>query len=325
MRTVRMPAADTGNVRLWLSRPAVRRTLPVLVSLAAFAYLFSIVDLSALGTALHDVPPQAWLGAVALCSASLSGGVVRWWLLFLAFGAQNQPRLRVLARHYARGFFYNTYLPGGLAGDVVRGLATQRAFAPGSAGGLATVVVERVIGLSVLLGLVAVAALLHPRLGLAHLQARALWVFALGLALVLGIASLGRLAPVLPFAWLRSVFARLPVPTAYTPLVLSWLVSLVCQIAPALAGHVLLSSIHAPPSIFDSLAIVPVAGATAFFPFSVGGAGIRETVFVQLYSQVGVAAQASLAAALGMWATQAFIAGLCGLYMLFEARATEAV
>jgi len=311
------------SVADWFKRPAVRRTLPVLLSLAAFVYLFSIVDVKALAGAVRAVSPQAWLSAIALCTASLAGGVVRWWLLFLAFGAENQPRLIALARHYARGFFYNTYLPGGLTGDVVRGLATQRAFAPGSAGGFATVLVERLIGLSVLLGLVAAATLLHPRLGLARFQTRALWVFALGLGLVLGIASLGRLGPRLPVERLRRLFARLPVPHAYTPLVLSWLVSVVCQVAPALAGHVLLAAIHAPPSLFDSLAIVPVASAAAFLPFSVGGAGIRETVFVQLYSQVGVPPQASLAAALCMWAAQAFIAGVCGLFVLFEPRAPQ--
>jgi uncharacterized membrane protein YbhN (UPF0104 family) len=304
----------------WFARPVVRRTLPALLSLAAFAYLFSIVDMAALAAALRGVSPQAWLSALLLCTASLAGGVVRWWLLFLAFGAEHQPRLAALAKHYAKGFFYNTYLPGGLTGDVVRGLATQRAFAPGSAGGFATVLVERLIGLSVLLGLVAAATLLHPRLGLARFQTRALWVFALGLALVLGIASLGRLARVVPGQRLRTLLARLPVPHAYTPLVLAWLVSVICQVAPALAGHVLLSAIHAPPSLFDSLAIVPVASAAAFLPFSVAGAGIRETVFVKLYSQVGVPPQASLAAALCMWAAQALIAGVCGLYVLFETR-----
>lgn len=320
-----MSAADAGSTRRWFTRPLLRRTLPVLFSLAAFAYLFSIVDLEALGGALRAVSPQVWACALALCTLSLAGGVVRWWLLFVAFGAEHQPRLAALARHYARGFFYNTYLPGGLTGDVVRGLATQRAFAPGSAGGFATVLVERLIGLSVLLGLVAAATLLHPRLGLARFQTRALWVFALGLALVLSIASLGRLGRSLPVERLRTLFARLPEPHAYAPLALAWLVSIVCQVAPALAGHVLLRAIHAPPSLFDSLAIVPVASASAFLPFSVGGAGIRETVFVQLYSQVGVPPQASLAAALCLWAAQAMIAGVCGLYMMFEPREPEAV
>ena len=69
--------------------------------------------------------------------------------------------------------------------------------------------------------------------------------------------------------------------------------------------------------MLDALAIVPLASAEAFVPFSVSGAGVREAAFVELFSRVGVPAQASLAASLCMWATQALLAGLCGLYVLF--------
>src|SRR5262245_37980327 len=112
-----MNAADAGVLRQAFARPAVRRTLPVLLSLAAFAYLFSIVDVQALSAAVRGVPARAWLSAALLCFASLCAGAVRWWLLFRAFGAPNLPRFVELTRHYATGFFYNTYLPGGLSGD----------------------------------------------------------------------------------------------------------------------------------------------------------------------------------------------------------------
>jgi uncharacterized membrane protein YbhN (UPF0104 family) len=315
-----MTAAEVGALRQVLARPVARRTVPVLFSLAAFAYLFSIVDLKALSAAVRGVPLQTWLSAALLCAVSLSAGALRWWLLFRAFGATNPPRFSELSGHYATGFFYNTYLPGGLSGDVVRGLATQRAFAPGSAGGFATVVVERALGLSALLGLVAAATLLHPRLGLGQFQARALLVFGLGIVLVLSIASLGRIARFVPVERLRVWLSKVPVPQAFAPLLLAWLLSLICQIAPTFAGHMLLCAIHAPPSLFDSLAIVPIAGAAAFLPFTVSGAGFRETAFVQLYAQVGVPAQASAAAALCLWALQAFLAGLCGVYVLFRRR-----
>jgi uncharacterized membrane protein YbhN (UPF0104 family) len=290
------------------------------LSLAAFAYLFSIVDARALSAAVRDIGARAWLTALLLCAASLNSGVLRWWLLFHAFGAPQVPRYRQLTGHYATGFFYNTYLPGGVSGDVVRGLATQQAFGPGSAGGFATVVVDRALGLSALLGLVAAATLLHPRLGLERFQTRALAVFVLGIGLVLGIASLGRLARLLPVPRVRAWLSRVPAPHAYGPIVLGWIISVLSQIALTFAGHVLLCEIHAPPSVFDSLAIVPIASAAAFLPFSVSGAGFRETVFVQLYAQVGVPPQASLAAALCLWAVQAFLAGLCGVYVLLRRR-----
>jgi uncharacterized membrane protein YbhN (UPF0104 family) len=315
-----MSGAEAGATPRWIDRPLVRRGVPIALSLAAFVYLFSIVDVRALTAALSRVTLSAWIAAVVLGVISLSCGLVRWWLLFFAFGATNRPPLRELARHYARGCFYNAYLPGGVSGDVVRGMATQGAFAQGSAGGFATVLVERALGVSALLGLVAVATLLHPRLGFERYRIHVLVLFGLGIVAVVCLASFGMLARVVPTAWLRALLEKVPVPTAYGPLLLGWLLSWGCQITPAFAGHVLLSTIHAPPSLFDSLAIVPFATAAAFLPFSVSGAGIRETVFVQLYAQVGVPAQASLAAALCMWASTAFIAGLCGVYVLLTQR-----
>jgi uncharacterized membrane protein YbhN (UPF0104 family) len=319
-----MSAAEASALRRWLTRPVVRRVLPIALSLAAFAYLFSIVDVHALSEAMRRVTASAWISAVLLGATSTSCGLVRWWLLFFAFGATHRPRLRELARHYAMGNFYNTCLPGGVSGDVVRGLATQHAFPEGSAGGFATVLVERVLGVSALLGLVAAATLLHPRLGLERYKMHVLVVFGLGIVAVVCIASFGKLARFIPAQRLRALIEKVPVPTAYLPLLFAWLLSLGCQITPALAGHVLLSTIHAPPSIFDSLAIVPFATAAAFLPFSVSGAGIRETIFVQLYAQVGVPAQASLAAALCLWAAQVFFAGLCGVYALVAQSAGSA-
>lgn len=310
-----MTSAEAPSTARKTIAPALRRVLSVALSLAAFAYVFSIVDARALTAALRSVSAAAWIGASALCAGSLACGVLRWWLLFRAFGAVEPPRLAQLARHYAAGFFYNTYLPGGVSGDLVRGLATQRAFGAGSAGGFATVVVERALGLSALLGLVATATLAHPRLGLQRVQTQALVAFGAGILLAVGLSLFGLLAKIVPPV-LRHWLVKLPVPQAYAPLLWAWVLSVGSQLAPALGGHVLLSSIHAPGSLLDSLAIIPLANAAAFLPFSVSGAGIRETVFVELYGQLGVPPQAALAASLGLWAAQAFLAGVCGVYVL---------
>jgi len=301
----------------------VRRVLSIALTAGAFAYLFSIVNLRELWTALREVSLAAWSAALALSAASVSCGVVRWWLLFRAFGAPRPPPFHSLVRHYMTGLFYNTYLPGGVSGDVVRGLLTQRAFEPGSAGGFATVFFERVLGVCALLGLVACAMLLHPLPGTARLQKPLLLAFALGLCIAVGLFSFGRLSRVVPAALARQL-ARLPVPRAVSPLLLGLVLSFGSQLAPALCGHLLLSSIHQGVVLFDSLTIVPLSTAAAFLPFSVSGAGVRETLFVELYARVGVPAQAALAASLCLWAAQALLAGLGGLYVLLGDAARRA-
>lgn len=299
----------------WLSRPAVRRTLAIALTLGAFAYLLRIVNLRELWAAMRAVSLGAWCAALLLCAASLGCGALRWWLLFRAFGAPRPPALAELIRHYMTGMFYNTYLPGGVSGDVVRGMLTQRAFEPGSAGGFATVFFERVLGVCALLGIVATAMLLHPLPGTAGLRQPLLMAFAFGVCVVVGLLSFGRMTRLLPAALARQL-TRLPAPRALTPLLLALVLSLGCQLAPALCGHLLLSTIYSPVALLDSLGIVPLSTAAAFLPFSVSGAGVRETVFVQLYARVGVPAQASLAASLCLWVAQASVAALGGVYVL---------
>jgi glycosyltransferase 2 family protein len=295
-----------------------RRALQLAVTLGAFAYLYSIVDRHALLQAFGLVSPAAWAMAVLLTCASLSCGAFRWWLLFRAFGALRPPSLSRLGRQYLIGQFYNTYLPGGVTGDIVRGHAAQDAWPAGSAGGFASVLIERVLGLSALLGLTTLAIWLHPLPGSATLVVPAVVAFA---ALLLGawvLASFGRLSRFAPSAWLRRLLARVPVPSAWLPLMAALVVSFGCQLAPALCGHLLLRSIYPRVALLDSLAIVPLASASAFLPISVSGIGVRETVFVELYSRVGVPAQAALAASLAMWLAQAAVAAVGGIYVLLR-------
>jgi uncharacterized membrane protein YbhN (UPF0104 family) len=299
-----------------LADPALRRCLSVLLTLAAFAYLATIVARAELWRALCTVSPAAWLGAVALSAASVVCGVTRWWLLFRAFCAPRPPAYGTLARHYLTGLFYNTYLPGGSSGDLVRGLATRDAFEPGSAGAFAMVVLERALGLCALLGLVATALLTRPLPATAALRVPAWTAFTLAFAAVAGLSLSGRLSSLVP-ARLRSLWSRLPVPHRFRPLWLGLALSFGSQLAPALSGHVLLRSAYPGVALLDSLWIVPLAAASAFLPISVSGAGVRETIFVTLYARVGVPAQAAFAASLGLWAAQAALAGVGGLYNLW--------
>ncbi|HEX4351703.1 MAG TPA: lysylphosphatidylglycerol synthase domain-containing protein, partial [Polyangiales bacterium] len=109
---------------------------------------------------------------------------------------------------------------------------------------------------------------------------------------------------------------RLPVPTAWLPLWAALSASLITQLCPAFAGYVLIRSIDSAVSLPDALTIVPLASASAFLPISISGAGVRETLFVELFGLVGVPAQAALAASLSLWFAQAALAAIGGGYGL---------
>ena len=295
----------------------LRRGLQVAVTLGAFAYLSTRVEARELGRALGAIPIGVWCTALALTAFSLSCGVLRFGCLLRAFGAQQRPSLATLAKHYWIGFFYNTYLPGGVTGDVVRGMLVRRAWGPGSAGGFATVIVERALGLCALLSLVATASLLHPLAGVAPLWLPACGALAAALAATLALAFGRRLSGGLPGP-LRRLGERLPVPLSWLPLAAALALSLATQICPALCGYALVHALAPQAGLLDALVIVPLAAAAAFLPITISGAGVREAVFVELFGLVGVPAQAALAASLAMWMSQAALAALGGGWLLVD-------
>ncbi len=324
MATIREKSA----ARVAIRRRAWRFT-QVAVTLGAFLYLFygthngkRIVDLPSLIEALSRVPLSAFALAVCLTGAAYGLAVLRWHSLLVAFGAVALPPLSRLTRYYLIGAFYNTYLPGGLGGDVVRALASRSAFGErGTTSALASVFVERVVGLTALLLVTATATLVHPLPGTqtAWLPSWALGSIALLLssAVVLGLLLARRLSTIAPkpiAKWLE----RLPVPERWTPLFVTLPISVLCQLLPALAGYVLISALLPHASLLDSLVVVPLAMAATFLPITLSGAGVRETIFVSLYATVGVPSSLALAASLILWLAQATIAAIGGGLVLLR-------
>jgi len=289
------------------------------VTIGAFVYLLSIVDLHELGAALGRLSPVAMITAVALTALNIVVASFRWRVLLSAYGAPHRPSLLRLTRLYFVGFFYNTFLPGAVGGDVVRGVATREAFGTaGMASALTVVFVERVLGLSGLLLLSAIVFGLHP---MAHVSGIFGWAavgLAAAFATVVGIAAGRRLSGVLP-GFLGRLAASLPAIHSLGHFVLALGLSVGTQTLVALTGHVLISNLDSHVVVADSLVIVPVAAAAAYFPITVAGAGAREAAFVHLYSAIGVTRPIALAASLLLLGAQLVVAAGGGLLSLAPA------
>ena len=289
----------------------------IAVTLAALAYLAATIDFVALLRAFAAVPALVWAEAVVLYLLAVGLGARRWSILLRAFGATNIPPLGFLFRTYLVGTFYNTCLPGAVGGDLVRGIVSRLAFADGkAASGLATVFVERLMGMTALLLLASSATLWHPLGGVAHLP----WLAGLALAAVgatlVFLASARRLARVLPGPLGRLV-AQIPTPERYAPLVPVILLSLAIQACVALGGHLLVHAMSPSVSLVQSLAIIPLAAASAFLPFTLSGLGVREAAFVVLYGAVGVPKSIAVAGSLAMFSCHVSVALLGGVLTLF--------
>ena len=95
--------------------------------------------------------------------------------------------------------------------------------------------------------------------------------------------------------------------------------SLGTQVLTALAGWVLLAAL-APIDFGASLLIIPLAAATTFLPITVGGAGAREAVYVELCGQLfGTPEPQALAASLGLWLAHLAV-GAIGLVLQIAGR-----
>lgn len=288
-------------------------------TVAAVVYLVSRVDPADVLTAFQRLSPGAALLAISVVMLGLGCGMVRWRLLLRAYGAIDIPRWPRIAHLYLVGHFYNTYAPGGVGGDVIRGVAGRKAFGNldwmGATSGVAVVFIERVIGVSALLVLAAGAYLIRPIPGVENIGLWAgLGVLAAAAALV-GIAVAPWLARFLPER-LGTPLRALPRLFAAWPFFLSILLSIVIHFVNVIAGHAIIHSLEPSVTFPQSAVLMPLIAASAFFPLTVGGAGIREAAFAALYGFVGVPVASAYAASLSFWATQLITAALGGVINL---------
>jgi glycosyltransferase 2 family protein len=292
----------------------------VLGTVAALAWIATRVDLPSARDALARIAPSTFAIAIGLVAANVVAGAVRWRVLLGAYGATRIARLATLVRLYFIAFFYNTYLPGAVAGDVGRGVVTREAFeGEGATGALAVVLVERALGLFGLFALLAVGLVTTP----GAIDRRALWWWTVlgslgSFALVAAIPLARTLGPRLParLARIAAIAGKLPALRDGRAFVVAIALSIATQALVAAAGWVILAAL-APISLTASLLVVPLAAATTFLPITVGGAGAREAVYVWLCGSLfGMPRADALAASLGLWLAHLITGAAGGLWQL---------
>ena len=292
----------------------------IAITLAAVAYLASRVDPGEVVAAWRRLSVGAALFALATVFMGLGMGALRWRLLLRAYGAIDVPSGARLGHLYLVGHFYNTYAPGGVGGDVLRGIASRKAFGDVSwasaTTGIAVVFIERVLGVSALIAVAAGAYFVRPLPGLENVGLWAGLGLAAGVAAIGGIALAPRLAPRLPKK-LAEPLRALPRLYALWPFIGAIVASLIIHSLNVVAGHAIMHSLDPAVNLSESAVAMPLIGAAAFFPFTVGGAGIREAAFATLYGTVGVPEATAYAGSLSFWACQLISAGVGGVINLW--------
>ena len=290
----------------------------ILLSLAALALLFREVG----GQSILSALLNARLGLLLLAWALFMGGLVvrayRWRALLQGLGIH--PGFWTLLKLYLVGGFFNTFLPSGFGGDVVR--VVELAQEEERSASVGTVLVDRMTGL---LSLMAMGLVVLP-------FARDLvpwlrWTFLaisvgglIGGGLILEGRFLRRLTSSLPGG--LSLVGEGPLAQVYAAVTgagwravgIALLASTLFNVINVIVYWLCALAVGIEVGLPFFFIVVPLLSLTLLVPISVGGLGARDWVAQPLMASVAVSETQTAAWTLGVWAVAA-VAGLVGGFL----------
>jgi len=245
--------------------------------------------------AFRDVDPLGMSIALALASIGILGTSLRWWRLLRASGCP--MRLWPTVRLTYIGFFFNIVVPGLTGGDLVKAVMVARSHPERRAAAAMSVLVDRLLGVLVLVALGAAAVLVlgerfpYPRapiLGALAVGCAALLIYAN--PTLRRLTGFERLLARLPFAGtLRQIDDALVI-AARSPRELAWAgaFSLFNQCCVMGALIVLGRSFGEQGLEVANYVVVSALGnLISAVPLTPGGVGVTETAYGQLFELQG--------------------------------------
>ncbi len=324
-----MTCTARGVVAQWAVMSRHWKTVfKAVISLGLILFLLSQIDVQKLGQVLVHAH-GGWVAVtVVLFMLSILLRTLRWQVLVEAQGMQ--VGFWRLARWYYIGAFFNTLLPTGFGGDVVK--SVYLANDSGDAGAaVGTVVLDRFLGILVLLGMGALAAPFSRAEVNPWIQVVVVGMFLVSLA---GFWVLrqqawvrwvrGHVLNLLPRHWgeriagmksLRSLYDALQdydLPTLGRAVVMSLLFNLSWILINMTAGR----AVGIQASAWDYLVFTPLVSLALLLP-SIGGLGVRELSYVGLFTQLGNPPETAMAMSLVIYLATVVTGLLGGVFMLF--------
>ncbi|RUA15510.1 MAG: hypothetical protein DSY55_06150 [Clostridia bacterium] len=302
--------------------------LKVVISLGLILLLLSQTDVH---TLLHDVAnaDPRWLAAtIILFAVSILLRALRWQILVNA-RQMAIPLLR-LARWYYIGAFFNTLLPTGFGGDVAKSVYLARE-TEDAGGAVGTVILDRFLGILVLLGIGALAtpfsrtsinvwvqifvlaSFAVTLVGFWILRKRTWirWVHRQG-AILLPTSISHRIETM---SSLRSLYNALQ-DYNHATLARAIIISLIFNFLWILINITAGLALGVQSSAIDYLVFVPLVSLAMLLP-SIGGIGVRELSYVGLFTQVGVPAESAFAMSIVIYLATVLTGLIGGVLMLF--------
>lgn len=277
----------------------------VSVSLALLAYLLSTTDLEALYRRVRGGDTLLIAAAVALYAVILFLSTWRWRVLL---AAQGYPApLRQLSASYLVATFFNNFLPSSIGGDVIR-IRDGSRLTGSTTASLAIIAIDRILGFGALYALSVVAywnggpavrGLIGATpviVGLGIFFACVAYVFFRpGTARRIMAAS--RLTRI---EWIKERFETVQgaVHVYRERMAFVWVAfgaSVALQSIVVLYFWAIAHSLGIPLAFSACFMMVPLCMLVQAIPVSFNGWGIRESVFITYFRQVGLSRDSALA------------------------------
>lgn len=227
------------------------------------------------------------------------------WRGVLAAGGVGVSRYETLRLNLV-GTFIGNFLPGQGSGDLIKSAFLFGRFPGRRAFLMASVVYDRLLGLSAMLTLAGVGVLLlgwHDRDW--SLASGVGWLLLFSGGIVITLACLHRLQPLRNFfgkrlgkrfAGFSSELAELVKNRQL--LMRSFLLSMIFQLSWALSLWMMLRAVVEDAPLVPVFLAAPLSVLAASVPISLGGLGVREGAFSLLMQRFGVSAELATAGAL---------------------------
>lgn len=277
--------------------------LKTTVVLAVLAVVFSRIDLSQAWTRFQYLSWPFVVFALLFYTGCQFLICLRWRVVLLSTG--HVVPMSILLSSYFAGTFLNIFLPGALGGDVYRVYRITQQIKDSEVA-LVSVFIERFTGLAALsaialVGLPPVFSLVG-RWDIILLFMACVGMLVGGVMLIVSPRLLILAEPLLEkirLGRLAARFAKIQIllrkfAQDRQALATSMGLSLLLQISIVYYHYLVAQQLRIPISYLELLVFIPIIVVVTLLPISVGGLGLKEGLWVYLFSRIGLTAEQAL-------------------------------
>lgn len=291
--------------------------LKIVISVALIYLIVRNIDVRALLVTLAGAKVWWLAAALALMLAGIWIRAWRWQILLDVLGVD--VAINELAQIYFIGFLFNNLLPSGLGGDAIRIMELNR-HSKHVGNAVTSVLVDRLLGLFGALTLALIALVFRWNAIPAQVALFSVVIFVVLLAggfflinrsLYEALRRISLFKTVTDVKFINSLFRSFQ-DYSLPALGKSYAVGLAFNILLVGMNFAIGSALGANIALVHYLVFVPITSLVLVLPISFAGLGVRESAYVYLFGQVGVAQEVALAMSLLMYFLGNVVPGLIG-------------